>query len=140
MKSPPPGRPGLDLFETAQRVCRERPGITACLLGVFTFLVFLPSVACDFVNWDDDQYVFANPQVLAGLSPAGVRRAFTNVVFRNWAPLTILSYQCDATLLGPKPSAFHLTNVLLHSSATAILCLALVRLTGCFGRSVAASC
>jgi len=128
-----------DGFAAAGRIGRERPWVVAMLLGLVTFLVFLPSVACDFVNWDDDKYVFANPLVLRGLSPTGVRRAFTDVVFCNWAPLTILSYQLDVTLLGSKPWAFHLTNVLLHASASAILFLAIARLTGCVGRSAAAT-
>jgi len=128
-----------DGLAAASRIGRERPWIVAMLLGLVTFFVFLPAVACDFVNWDDDKYVFANPRVLAGLSSTGVRRAFTDVVFCNWAPLTILSYQLDVTLFGSKPWAFHVTNVLLHAAAAAILFLALNGLTGCVGRSAAAT-
>jgi len=124
---------------TAGRIGRERPWLVAILLGLVTFLVFLPAVAGDFVNWDDDKYVFANPRVLAGLSVTGLSQAFTDVVFCNWAPLTILSYQLDVTLLGQKPWAFHFTNVLLHSMAVGGLFLALARLTGCVGRSAAAA-
>jgi len=115
------------------------PVRAASTLTVITFLVFLPAVNCDFVNWDDDCYVYDNPLILDGLSPAGVRGAFTNVVFCNWAPLTILSYQLDATLFGKEPWGFHLTNVLLHATSAACLFLVLVRMTGCPGRSITAA-
>jgi len=115
----------------------NRPWLVAGFLGLLTFLVFLPAVSYDFVNWDDDCYVYDNPLVLGGLSPAGVQRAFTDVVFYNWAPLTILSYQLDATLFGKEPWGFHLTNVLGHAVAVSVLYVALERMTGFPGRSAA---
>ena len=118
---------------------RRRPGLAACLLGLAALVVFLPAVAGGFVDWDDDRYVFDNPLVLGGLSPAGVRGAFSQVVFFNWAPLTILSLQLDATLFGIAPWGFHLTNVLLHAVSTGLLFLVLFRMTGAPGRSAAAT-
>jgi len=117
----------------------NRPWLVAGLLGLMTAVVFLPAVTYDFVNWDDDRYVYDNPLVLGGLSPTGVTGAFTDVVFCNWAPLTILSYQLDATLFGQQPWGFHLTNVLGHAVAVAVLYVALERMTGCPGRSAAAT-
>ena len=70
---------------------------------------------CGFIDWDDDRYVFDNPLVLEGLTWAGIRRAFTEVVFFNWAPLTILSYQLDASVFGTDAWGFHLTNVVVHA-------------------------
>jgi len=117
---------------------RNRPLLVAGLLGLATFLVFLPSVSCDFVNWDDDCYVYDNPLVLGGLSAEGVRGACTDVVLCCWAPLTLLSYQLDSTLFGTKPAGYHLTNVLLHAAAIATLYVALVRMTAAPGRTAAA--
>ena len=71
--------------------------------GLLAFVVFLPAVTYDFVDWGDNEYVYENQLVLGGLSLTGVQRAFTDVVFCNWAPLTIVSYQLDATLLGKEP-------------------------------------
>ena len=113
----------------------ERPWIVALLLGLVTLAVFLPVVRCGFVNWDDGPYVTRNPLVLDGLSAEGVRRACTEVVFGNWAPLTILSYQLDVSLFGRDPWGFHLTNAVLHAASTALLYLVLVRMTGAPGRS-----
>ena len=94
---------------------------------------------CGFIDWDDDRYVFDNPLVLEGLTWAGIRRAFTEVVFFNWAPLTILSYQLDASVFGTDAWGFHLTNVVVHAVSTGLLYLALVRMTGWTGRSAAAA-
>jgi len=101
--------------------------------------VFLPAVACGFVNVDDPKYVLHNPLVRGGLSAAGIHAAWTDVVFANWAPLTILSLQLDTTLFGTRPWGYHLTNVLLHAATTTVFFLALSRMTGAPGRSAAAA-
>jgi len=124
-------------FLLSDRFWRSWPG--SCLLAAVACLVFLPAVRCDFVNWDDDSYVYENPVVLGGLTSEGVRRGLTGVFVGNWAPLTILSYQFDATVFGPRPWGFHLTNIVLHALAVALLYVALLRMTGAAGRSAAAS-
>ena len=116
-----------------------RPRMMAVVLGLLLVAVFLPSVWCGFVDWDDDRYVYQNRLVLDGLTWDTVRGAWTGVVFHNWAPLTILSYQLDATLFGTDPWGFHLTNVLLHGVSTGLLYLVLFRMTGWAGRSAAAT-
>ena len=50
----------------------------------------------------------------------------------------MLSYELDATLYGATPAGYHLTNVLPHAVATAILFVALVRMTNAPGPSAAA--
>jgi len=115
----------------------RRPWLVSGLLGLVTFLVFLPAVNCDFVNWDDNAYVSENQLIQQGLSWTGIRRAFTDVVFHNWAPFTVLSYMLDATLFGMRPAGFHLTNVVLHAATAFTVCLALCRMTGDVGRSLA---
>ena len=115
-----------------------RPWLMASLLGLLTFIVFLPTVACAFVNWDDNAYVYDNPLVLDGLTGRGVSAAFTRVMFHNWAPLTTLSYLADASLYGPRPAGYHLTNVMLHAVAAGLLAVAIGRMTAAPGRSAAA--
>lgn len=109
------------------------------VLGLVTFLTFLPAVRCDFVNWDDDAYVYENPLVRAGLSRATAAQAVDSIVCHHWAPLTILSYQLDMSLFGLSPAGFHLTNVLLHSLSAVVLCAAVTRMTGDPARSAAAT-
>jgi len=116
----------------------NRPRLLASLLGFFTLLVFLPASSYDFTNWDDNYYIYENPLVLGGLSLRGMQYALMPNN-SNWAPLTILSLQLDATLFGPGPAGFHFTNILLHSAAVALLSVALARMTGCPGLSAAAT-
>jgi len=87
-------------------------------------------VSRSFVNLDDDLYVYGNPHVSAGLTWAGVRWAFTAFQASNWHPLTWLSHMLDVSLFGLAAYGHHLTNILLHALATALLFTALRRLTG----------
>jgi protein O-mannosyl-transferase len=117
---------------------KSLPWLVAGVLGLLTFATFAPAVRFDFVNWDDNSYLFGNDGLVAGgLSATGIRRAFTEPVFHSWMPLTVLSYQFDATLFGMEMWGFHLTNVVLHALASGLLCVALCRMTGRIGASVA---
>ena len=118
----------------------RRAWLAAATVGGLAFLAFLPTVGFDFVNWDDNEYVFGRDGLVAGgLSARNVWRAFTETVFRHWAPLTICSYQLDATIAGDRPWMYHLTNVILHALTASILCLALDRMTGNLPSSAAAA-
>jgi len=134
----PPPRPS-SRPSSAGPISRDRDRLIAWLLAATAAGVFLPALACGFVNVDDPKYVLQNPLVLGGLSAAGVLGAWSDVVFANWAPLTILSLQLDATLFGTRPWGYHLTNVLLHAATTGVFFLALSRMTGAPGRSAAAA-
>jgi Flp pilus assembly protein TadD len=106
------------------------------LLVLLTLLVYSPSFAYPFVNYDDPDYVFRNPHVQSGLSFDNLRWAFTTFECGNWHPLTWLSLQRDAELFGGQNAgAFHRTNVLLHAANTLLLFWLLVRLTGGVGQS-----
>ena len=41
-------------------------------LVVITWLVFGQTVRYDFVNYDDNEYVYANPAITSGLTPPGI--------------------------------------------------------------------
>ena len=64
-------------------------------LMVTTLVVFLPLRNHDFINLDDDPYVYDNPQVQSGLTLKGVIWAFTTMKTGNWHPLTWLSHMMD---------------------------------------------
>jgi Flp pilus assembly protein TadD len=89
----------------------------------------------DFVNFDDDDYVTANPVVLRGLTWHGVAWAFTTEHAVNWHPLTWLSHMLDVQLYGLDAGAHHLTNLLFHIGNTLLLFGLLHRMTGALGRS-----
>ena len=92
--------------------------------------VFGQTAGHDFVNFDDDDYVYENWHVKRGLTGAGIAWAITTYHAGNWHPLTWLSHMLDCQLYGLKPGGHHLTNVLLHAAAAILLFLALRRMTG----------
>ena len=75
-------------------------------VGVFLILlvlaVFGQSARFDFVNYDDDQNVYANPVVARGLTLKGIGWAFTHAQVFNWIPLTTLSHMLDCQLFGQR--------------------------------------
>jgi protein O-mannosyl-transferase len=91
-----------------------------------TLIVYWQVTDFGFVDYDDELYVSANPQVLHGLSLSGIRWAFGTTHAANWHPLTWLSLMLDSSLLGPHPAGMHFVNLLLHL-ANAILVFALLR-------------
>jgi tetratricopeptide (TPR) repeat protein len=115
----------------------RRDWLAALGLAGIALAVFAPTIGYKFINFDDPTYVTDNPLVCRGLSLEGVVWAFRTFRLANWHPLTWLSFQLDATLWGPDPVGFHLTNVLLHAANAALLFLALRALTGAFWRSIA---
>jgi protein O-mannosyl-transferase len=126
--------------QTAANVSAEvqRPdALIALALAGIAFAAFAPSIGHGFIVFDDPYYVFRNPYVRNGCTPANIRWAFTAFEIGNWHPLTWLSLQLDASLWGTDPRGFHLTNVLLHAGNACLLFLALRALTGGVGVSAA---
>jgi tetratricopeptide (TPR) repeat protein len=105
-------------------------------LAICTFLllavglVFVQTVGHDFINLDDNKYVYENPLVAYGLSVQGIVWAFTQSYAANWVPVTWISFMVDHQLYGFHAGGYHLTNVLLHAATAMLLFLALSRLTG----------
>src|SRR6185369_3279350 len=108
----------------------SRSRLIALLLALGTLVVFLPVGRFGFVIYDDNDYITENQFVKAGLTPAGLRWAFTTFYASNWHPLTWLSHMADGTLFGLIPGAHHFVNVLFHAANVALLFTLLLRLTG----------
>ena len=95
------------------------PGI--CLLIVAaTWVVFGQTAHYEFVNFDDDTYVYENPRIIRGLTFQGIRWAFSHSYCYYWAPLPALSQMLDWQLYGLSAGGHHFINVLLHG-VTAVL-------------------
>lgn len=106
----------------------RRALIAASLLSaLITFIIYLPALPNGFVNWDDPRYVYENP-FIQNLDLAFLKRAFTEVYFSNWHPLTMISYAVDYSLWGLNPLGYHLENIIIHSVNTALVALLTVRL------------
>jgi tetratricopeptide (TPR) repeat protein len=108
--------------------------IVAILAGL-TAISYSPIVKAQFINYDDNEYVTANPLVLRGLSWEGVRWAFTTTHASNWHPVAWLSHMVDVELFGKGPMGPHLMSLLLHTANTVLLFLLLRRITGAQWRS-----
>jgi hypothetical protein len=112
------------------------PSLVICLLlAASVWVVFGQTRHHDFVNYDDDKYVSANPDVNQGLSWHGFVWAFTHNHAANWHPLTTLTHMLDCQFYGLHPGGHHLTNVLLHGVTAILLFLVLQNMTGAFWQS-----
>jgi tetratricopeptide (TPR) repeat protein len=109
----------------------------AAALALATALLFARSAGHPLILFDDAQYLPENPMVLRGLSWSGVRWAFTTFYAGNWFPLTWLSHMLDVQLFGLDAGLMHLESAILHAVNAALLFLALDRMTGARGRSLA---
>ena len=91
--------------------------IIGAALVALTWLTFGQTLGHEFVNYDDNAYVYQNPIVLRGLTLDGIAWAFTHAHSGNWHPLTSISHMLDCQFYGLNAGGHHLTNVLLHSIA-----------------------
>jgi tetratricopeptide (TPR) repeat protein len=105
------------------------------LLAVVTLTAFWPMRLCDFVGYDDHDYVTENLQVRKGLTWPGIVWAFKTPVSGNWHPLTILSHMLDCQCFGLDSGGHHLTSLLFHIANTLLLFGVLRQMTAAVWRS-----
>lgn len=94
-----------------------------------TIICYREVLDCGFTNFDDDQYVYNNPDVQAGFTWPAIRWAFTTTRLANWHPLTWLSFEVDYQLFGLKAAGYHAVNLALHCVNSVLLFIVLRRLT-----------
>ena len=90
----------------------HRMGCAALLL--VTFAIYGQVAEHEFVGFDDGSYVYANPQVQAGITLEAVEWAFTTTHFGIYHPLTWLSHMLDCEVYGLEAGGHHLTNLVFH--------------------------
>ena len=125
-------RQGLLQRRTASHGIRF--GICA-LLVVITLAVFGQTVRYEFVNFDDDLYVYNTPAIRSGITLKGTAAAFVSQHAHNWHPLTTISHMLDCQLYGLNAGGHHATNVILHTIAVLLLFWVLQGMTGATWRS-----
>ena len=104
-------------------------------LAAITLAVYGQTLRFEFVNFDDNHYVYENSNVTSGLTLKGIDSAFTHGESDNWVPLTTISHMLDCQLYGLNAGGHHLTNVLLHIISVILLFLVLRQMTGTIWRS-----
>lgn len=126
-------------YRTDGRTTRCDSPLTTLIICLFlvaiSLAVFGQTIRYDFVNFDDDLYVYNAPAIKAGLTIRGLALAVTAPHARNWHPLTTISHMLDCQLYGLNAGGHHGTNVLLHTIAMLLLFLVLRQMTGAFWRS-----
>lgn len=113
----------------------QRLWLVTALVAV-TALVYADVRHFPFINWDDGEYVFANPHVLSGLSSQTLAWAWTSHVADNWHPLTMLSHSLDVEWFGMDAGWHHISSLVLHSVNTALVFLIMMRATSAAGASL----
>ena len=104
-------------------------------LVALNLFVYLQVWNCDFVNFDDPDYVYQNPYVTAGLTWQGLVWALTAQLQANWHPLTWLSHMADAQLYGANAGGHHMTSVVLHIVNSLLLFWLFYQITEAPGKS-----
>src|ERR1700749_2160822 len=99
-------------------------------LAGISLAVFGQTFRDNFVNFDDDLYVYNSRAIKAGLTIKGIVAAFTPPHARNWHPLTTISHMLDCLLYGLNAGGHHFTNVALHTIAVLLLFRVLRGTTG----------
>src|SRR5512141_220661 len=97
---------------------RRQIGLFYVGLAILTIGLYSRVLGFNFLNFDDQHYVYQNSHVTAGLTAQSVSWAFTTSFFDFWHPLTWLSHMLDCELFGLSPGLHHLVNVLFHAANT----------------------
>ena len=99
-------------------------------LGLLVVIIYAQTTRFDFINLDDNLYVYSNSALLNGLTWEAVKWAFTSFWSANWHPLTWLSHGLDIQLFGLAAGSHHAVNVVLHLINTILVLVVFRRMTG----------
>ncbi len=106
------------------------------LLAVLTLLLYAPLLGSNFLNYDDQAYVYENPRVQAGITWEGLRYYSTHVAGGFYAPVMWLSHMAAYEAFGMWAGGHHLVNILIHTGAVLLLLVFFLRTTGEFWASL----
>lgn len=98
-------------------------------------LIYFQVSGFQFINFDDNNYVYGNRHILGGLTLENIKWAFTAFHAANWHPLTWMSHQLDVSLFGTHAGSHHLVNALLHTISAVLLFFTVRKLTGATWKS-----
>src|ERR1041385_6801523 len=116
------------MFITSRRM--RRALLLSALIVLATVVAYWPIRDAGFLNFDDNQYVTANPKVFNGFTVEGFRWAFTTFHAANWHPITWLSHMLDCQCFGSHAAAHHWMNVGIHAANAVLMFFLWWRMTG----------
>jgi len=111
--------PAVDWIRSA----RGRQVVLGVLLFAGTLLLYLPVRNYAFINYDDGIFVYQNPHVVGGVTPEGIKWAFTSHDIDYWRPLSWLSHMLDVELFGLNAGGHHFTSAVIHAANAVMLFL-----------------
>lgn len=103
----------------------QRRASAALLIPLLVVAALYPGLGNGFVGWDDDKYIRDNPLLT---ERDGLRRIWLSPDAPQYYPLTFTSYWLEYRLWGPWPTGYFITNLVLHSAASALLYFVLLTL------------
>src|ERR1700682_4607856 len=119
----------MTVQKTAANPSRQLTAAICVVLAVVVLAVYAQTFRYDFVEYDDNQFVYKNEMVKSGLSRTSVMWALTTAgAYASWQPLTTLSYMADVQFFGLSPGVEHAVNVLVHVANTVLLFLVLLEI------------
>lgn len=106
--------------------------LAALAAGIICFLVYLPALNGDFINYDDNIFITNNPAIRV-MDLEFIKWALFTSYSGWWMPLVWISFAVDYHFWGLNPLGFHLTNILLHAFNVGLVVLIADRVLGLAG-------
>jgi tetratricopeptide (TPR) repeat protein len=91
------------------------------LLAATTFSVYFQVRNFDFINFDDNVYIYENQNIQQSITSHTFKWLFNIGYASNWHPLTWISHLIDWQLFGGNAGRHHLVSVLFHIANTILL-------------------
>lgn len=113
----------------------NRQLIVYSALFVLVMAIYYQTIGFNFINLDDNLYVFNNPIVSGGLNKESLNWAFTKFYAANWHPVTWVSHLIDVELYGLNPGGHHATNIVFHLLNSILAFTVFKKMTGSFWKS-----
>lgn len=113
----------------------NRQLIVYSALFVLVMAIYYQTIGFNFINLDDNLYVFNNPIVSGGLNKDSLNWAFTKFYAANWHPVTWVSHLIDVELYGLNPGGHHATNIVFHLLNSILAFTVFKKMTGSFWKS-----
>ncbi|HWL93515.1 MAG TPA: tetratricopeptide repeat protein [Phycisphaerae bacterium] len=99
-------------------------------IATITFVVFLPAIEGEFLNWDDDRN-FVENEAFRGLRPDNLSWAWQTYHLGVWQPLAWVLFAIQHAVGGWDPRVYHTFSVALHALNAAVFLLLTMKLIGC---------
>ena len=97
-----------------------RPAKLALCLGLLGFLAFVPTLANDFVAWDDPDNFLDNIG-FRGIGWRNIRWAWTTMIIGVYQPIAWMLIEVQYLFTGLDPYGYHLASALMHGLNAVVL-------------------